>query len=75
MERESGVHTVPVDGTRWANRVDGVVVSRHRRRVEAVIAGEAMAESLGLEHSVHGEHSHDGDAGSLPTASAGDDTR
>jgi hypothetical protein len=54
MKRGGGVHTVPsADNTRWANTVDGKVLSRHRLKAEAVAAGREIARRLEVEHTIH----------------------
>jgi hypothetical protein len=56
MKRGGGVHTVLLaERDRWCNKVDGKVVSRHRRKVEAVIAGREIARRLEVEHTIHRE--------------------
>ena len=54
MNRGGGVHTVPVEGgTGWCNKVDGEVLSRHRRKDAAVAAGRMIAKKLEVEHTIH----------------------
>ena len=50
MERGGGVHTVPAG---WWNKVDGKIVSRHRRKEDAVEAGREIARTLCVEHTIH----------------------
>ena len=54
MKRGGGVHTVPArTNSGWWNEVDGKVVSRHRLKELAVVAGREMAILLRVEHSIH----------------------
>jgi hypothetical protein len=56
MKRGGGVHTVPaLKGSGWWNRVNGKVLSRHRRKEDAVEAGREIAVKLRVEHSIHRE--------------------
>jgi hypothetical protein len=51
MEQGGGVHTVPAPG--WWNKVNGKVVSRHKKKEDAVEAGREIARKLRVEHSIH----------------------
>ena len=51
MDRGGGVHTVPAPG--WWNVRDGKVLSKHRRKSEAVEAGRVIAQQLEEEHTIH----------------------
>ena len=54
MKRGGGVHTVPAaGGTGWWNKEDGRVLSRHRLKREAVVAGREIARGLRVEHTIH----------------------
>ena len=54
MEENGRVHTVPAkDGKGWWNKVDGQVMTRHRRKAEAEAAGRMIAKKLGVEHKIH----------------------
>jgi len=54
MTRGGGVHTVPAaDRPGWWNKVDGKILSRHRRKDDAVEAGREIARTLRLEHTIH----------------------
>jgi hypothetical protein len=54
MKRGGGVHTVPLPKTlRWANEVDGEVLSRHRTKEAAEEAGREIAKRLRVEHTIH----------------------
>jgi len=54
MKSGGGVHTVPLPkGFRWANEVDGRVLSRHAEKDAAVEAGREIARRLRVEHSIH----------------------
>ena len=54
MKRGGGVHTVPAaDRPGWWNKVDGKILSRHRRKEDAVEAGREIARMLRVEHSIH----------------------
>lgn len=54
MTRGGGVHTVPAaDRPGWWNRVDGKVLSRHRKKDDAVEAGREIARLLQVEHTIH----------------------
>ena len=56
MKRGGGVHTVPAtNGPGWWNKLDGRVMSRHRRKVEATATGREIARALRLEHTIHRE--------------------
>ena len=63
MKQGGGVHTVPVpesEGKGWRNKVDGVVLSRHRTKEVAVATGREIARRLKVEHTIHNE---DGEIG------------
>ena len=54
MKRGGGVHTVPqYSAVRWANEVDGKVLSRHRTKEAAEEAGREIAKRLRVEHTIH----------------------
>jgi len=56
MKRGGGVHTVPsATGSRWSNKVNGKVLSRHRSKEAAEAAGREIAKRLRVEHSIHRE--------------------
>lgn len=52
---EKGLHTIPQPGGRWANRLDGALITRHRDREDAIAAGAATAQVLAEVHVIHGE--------------------
>ena len=54
MNRGGGVHTVPSEARAgWCNKVNGKVVSRHRTKDNAVIAGREIARRMAVEHTIH----------------------
>lgn len=54
MNPGGGVHTVPAaDRPGWWNKVDGRILSRHRRKEDAVEAGRQIARMLCVEHTIH----------------------
>jgi hypothetical protein len=54
MKRGEGVHTVPSPmRSGWCNKVNGKVVSRHRRKDDALEAGREVARRLKMEHTIH----------------------
>ena len=55
MKRGGGVHTVPAEGAApgWWNKLDGEIVSRHRRKEDAVESGREIARTLQVEHTIH----------------------
>jgi hypothetical protein len=58
MKQGGGVHTVPAEGEGrkgWWNKLDGVIVSRHKHKKVAVAAGREIARQLQLEHTIHRE--------------------
>lgn len=52
MPSKKDVHTVP-NGTNWANKVNGQVVSTHRLKEPAVAAGRRVALQNEAEHLIH----------------------
>jgi hypothetical protein len=54
MKRGGGVHTVPAkDAGGWWNKVNGLVLSRHRLKKAAVTKGRAIARKRAVEHTIH----------------------
>jgi Uncharacterized protein conserved in bacteria (DUF2188) len=54
MQRGEGVHTTPaVSGRGWVNQSGGCVLSRHRLKRVAVVAGRAAARARQVEHTIH----------------------
>jgi hypothetical protein len=54
MKRGGGVHTVPLPKSpRWANKLDGEVLSRHPTKEAAEEAGREIAKRLRVEHTIH----------------------
>ena len=54
MNRGGGVHTTPAAGAAgWWNKYDGHVVTHHRRKSDAVVAGREIARHLHVEHTIH----------------------
>ena len=54
MKRGGGIHTVPSPvGSGWWNSMDGKVISRHRRKEEAVDVGRDVARRFKVEHTIH----------------------
>ena len=52
MKRGGGVHTVPKpEGSGWVNEVNGKILSRHRSKEVAVVAGrdDAQAAQVGAD--------------------------
>jgi hypothetical protein len=52
MANRKSVHTVP-KGSRWANVLDGKVVSTHRLKDAAMDSGRSQARTKGAEHVIH----------------------
>ena len=54
MTRGEGVHTVPSpNGPGWWNKAGRRVLSRHRLKEDAVVAGREAAHRLKVEHTIH----------------------
>ena len=54
MRRGGGVHTLPArKGNGWWNEMNGTVLSRHWKKVNAVRRGRAIARKRHLEHTIH----------------------
>ena len=51
-KKQSPVHTVPTDSG-WANKQGGQVVSNHRKKDTAVVAGRQRALAGQTEHRIH----------------------
>jgi hypothetical protein len=58
-----GIHT-ETSNTGWVNTQNGVVLSRHQKKVKAVATGRRLAKRLATELTVHGR-----DGSVLQTAS------
>jgi hypothetical protein len=54
MADKRNVHTVPnPGGAGWVNKVDGAVVSKHRRKDTATQAGRSVARANRSDHYIH----------------------
>ena len=53
MRRGGGVHTLPAKGAGWINEMSGKVLSRHRTKADAVMAGRGYARHAHVEHTIH----------------------
>ncbi len=60
---DTGIHT-ETSNTGWVNIQNGVVLSRHQKKVKAVATGRRLAKRLATELTVHGR-----DGSVLQTAS------
>lgn len=54
MAKKKDVHTVPNKGGKgWVNKVDGEVISRHRKKATAKEKGRSVAKENESEHRIH----------------------
>jgi len=53
MRRGGGVHTLPTKGAGWINEMSGKVLSRHRTKADAVMAGRSYARQAHVEQTIH----------------------
>lgn len=65
MAKRGNVHTVPNSGgSGWVNKIDGEVVSRHRRKDTATDAGRTTARANASDHFIHNRNGQIGRANS-----------